>query len=135
MQSPRCSGRCWLSQVSRGKMPSPVSVGFWQRFKKTKGAWAIDVWSIPGLPNAPIATLSVVSLIVTDVHAGEPWPENVCRVFAGYEQKDIGYAQGDLVRLAYSRSNVLRMLRNHCGADITAKEAADVGGREGNHLV
>lgn len=72
------------------------------------------------------AAVPLFCLLITAVHAGEPWPENVCRTLAGYEQKDIGYARGDLIKLAYARSNVLRMLRNHCGVDISAKEAADV---------
>lgn len=71
-------------------------------------------------------TVGLLCLMTTAAHAGEPWPENVCTTLAKYEQKDIGYSKDDPIKLAYARSNVLRMLRNHCGVDIAAKEAADV---------
>jgi uncharacterized membrane protein YgcG len=73
-----------------------------------------------------VLALILFCLMATTAHAGEPWPANVCETLAKYEQKDIGYAQGDPVKLAFGRSNVLRMLRNHCGIDIRAKEAADL---------
>jgi hypothetical protein len=47
-------------------------------------------------------------------------------VLAGYERKDIRLSENDPVKLAYARSNVLHMLRNHCAVDITAKEAGDL---------
>jgi hypothetical protein len=73
-----------------------------------------------------VTALALLCLMATAAHAGEPWPENICRVLAGYEQKDIRLSENAPKKLAYARSNVLHMLRNHCGVDISAKEAADV---------
>lgn len=73
-----------------------------------------------------VTTLGLLCLMATAAHAGEPWPENVCHVLAGYEQRDIQRYGKDRVELAFARTNVLHMLRNHCGVDITAKAAGDV---------
>jgi hypothetical protein len=73
-----------------------------------------------------LTTLALFCLMATAVHAGEPWPENVCRVLAGYEQRDIQRYGNNPVAVAFARSNVLNMLRVHCGVDTAAKIAADV---------
>ena len=78
-----------------------------------------------------VTALALLCLMGTTAHAGEPWPANVCATLANYEQKDSKVSEGWPMKLAFARSNVLHMLRNHCGVDITAKEAADVAAVSG----
>jgi hypothetical protein len=78
-----------------------------------------------------LLTLAALCLMAAPALAGEPWPENICHVLTGYEQRDIRFYGNDPANLAFARTNVLHMLRNHCGVDITAKEAADVAATSG----
>ena len=73
-----------------------------------------------------LTALGLFCLMATAAHAGEPWPENVCHMLAGYERFDVEHYGGDPVKLALARNSLLQMLRNHCGLDVTAKEAGEV---------
>ena len=73
-----------------------------------------------------LTALGLFCLMATAAHAGEPWPEDVCHTLTRYERFDVKHYGGDPVKLAFARNNFLHMLRNHCGIDVTAKEAGDV---------
>jgi hypothetical protein len=73
-----------------------------------------------------ILAIGATVILTTASHAGEPWPEKICKTLAGYERFDIKMSDHQPYKLAIARSNVLHMLRNHCGDDIRAREAVDM---------
>jgi hypothetical protein len=73
-----------------------------------------------------LTAIGLFCLIATAAHAGEPWPENVCHALDGYAQRDVKRYGTNPVTLAFARTNVLNMLRVHCGVDTTATMKADV---------
>jgi hypothetical protein len=84
-----------------------------------------------------LITLAAFGLMATAAHAGEPWPEKICNVLHGYERFDIKVSDHQPYKLAIARSNVLHMLRAHCGDDIREREAVDVkavGGGDGGSV-
>jgi hypothetical protein len=68
--------------------------------------------------------------MTTAAHAGEPWPENVCNTLTGYEQRDVK-RYTDPLTLAYARTNVLHMLKAHCGVETAETINADMAVRKG----
>jgi hypothetical protein len=73
-----------------------------------------------------VTTLVLLCLMATAAHAGERWPANVCAGIAKYEQDDEKIYGGSARNLAIVRTDLLLMLRDHCGIDTTPQMKADV---------
>jgi hypothetical protein len=71
-----------------------------------------------------IVTTCITGFAVASAQAGERWPQNVCNEIASYE-RDVEEMDVQPHTRAFTRLNVMQLLKSHCGVDTRAWERID----------